>query len=209
VGILGFARVLEEQIYGILNDKQLQYMNLIANSGAYLKDLINDFLDLSRIDADKEELSLEKFAVEDLCLASLSLVQQRAEEGGLDCRLEIAKNVNFCRADQRRLKQILVNLLANAIKFTETGSVTLKVECEKQQLIFSIIDTGIGIELEDQKKLFRPFGQIKKHSLTRKHKGSGLGLALSRKLAQLHGGDITLTSEIGKGTCLMVVIPLL
>ena len=192
-----------------MNDKQLQYINLIANSGAYLKDLINDFLDLSRIDADKEELSLEKFAVEDLCLASLSLVQQRAEEGGLDCRLEIAKNVNFCRADQRRLKQILVNLLANAIKFTETGSVTLKVECEKQQLIFSIIDTGIGIELEDQKKLFRPFGQIKKHPLTRKHKGTGLGLALSRKLAQLHGGDITLTSEIGKGTCLMVVIPLL
>ena len=207
VGILGFARVLEEQIYGTLNDKQLQYINLIANSGVYLKDLINDFLDLSRVDADKEELFLEKFAVEDLCLASLALVQQRAEEVGLDCRLEIAKNVNFCRADQRRLKQILVNLLSNAIKFTETGSVTLKVECEKQQLIFSIIDTGIGIELEDQKKLFRPFGQIKKHLLTRKHKGSGLGLALSRKLAQLHGGDITLTSEVGKGTCLMVVIP--
>jgi signal transduction histidine kinase len=207
VGILGFARVLQEQIYGELNEKQLQYINLIANSGEYLRDLVNDFLDLSRVGAEREELYLEKFAVEDLCLAALALVKERAAQQGLELCLEIGKNVDFFLADQRRLKQILVNLLSNAVKFTEIGSVTLKVEYQTYNLAFSVIDTGIGIAPEDQSKLFRPFGQIKKHPLARKQKGSGLGLALSRKLAQLHGGDITLISEVGKGTCLTVLIP--
>jgi signal transduction histidine kinase len=207
VGILGFARVLQEQIYGQLNEKQLQYINLIANSGEYLRDLVNDFLDLSRVGGDREELYLEKFAVEDLCLAALALVKERADLQGLELSLEIGKNVDFFLADQRRLKQILVNLLSNAVKFTEIGSVTLKVEYQTYNLAFSVIDTGIGIAPEDQNKLFRPFGQIKTHPLARKQKGSGLGLALSRKLAQLHGGDITLTSEVGKGTCLTVLIP--
>ena len=112
----------------------------------------------------------------------------------------------FCYADSLRLKQILINLLSNAVKFTEQGSITLQVIKNSKILYFSIIDTGIGISKEDSVKLFKPFQQVNTH-LHRQYKGTGLGLALSRKLAQLHGGDITLYSEVGKGSRFTVSIP--
>ncbi|MDV3001892.1 MAG: Sensor histidine kinase RcsC [Chroococcopsis gigantea SAG 12.99] len=205
-GVLGFAKMLQEQIYGTLNDKQTQYINAIASSGEHLLALVNDFLDLSKIEANYEELFREKLPVEDICQASLSMVRCKAEEQKLDLRLEIAPDVDFCNADQQRLKQILVNLLSNAIKFTEKGSVILKVEKVEQYLAFSVIDTGIGIPEEEQERLFQPFIQLN-NSLSRKHKGTGLGLALSRRLALLHGGDITLISQPGKGSCFRLKIP--
>ena len=116
------------------------------------------------------------------------------------------ENINFCYADHLRLKQVLVNLLSNAIKFTKEGSVTLKVTMNQNYINFAIIDTGIGISEADCKKLFQPFQQIQT-LLPRKSKGTGLGLALSRKLVELHGGKITLTSKIGDGTCFMVSLP--
>jgi signal transduction histidine kinase len=204
--ILGFARMLKEEIYGPLNDKQLQYSKAIVSSGEHLLSLVNDFLDLSKIEANKEELFWETFPVEEICLASFSMLEAKAEQQGLELKLEIGENITSCRADQRRLKQILVNLLSNAIKFTEEGSITLKVELNASQLAFSVIDTGIGISEEDQKKLFSSFQQIN-NALTRKQKGTGLGLLLSRKLAQLHGGEITLTSTVGQGSCFTVYIP--
>jgi signal transduction histidine kinase len=206
-GILGFARMLQEQIYGTLTAKQYQYISAIASSGEHLLSLVNDFQDLSKIGANYEELFLERLAVEDVCLASLSIVQAKAEEQGLELILDIDSQVDFCQADQQRLKQILVNLLSNAIKFTEMGSVTLKVENQENKLNFAVIDTGIGIAIDEQNKLFQPFQQLN-NSLTRKHKGTGLGLVLSRKLAQLHGGDIKLISEKGKGSCFILEIPL-
>lgn len=205
-GILGFARMLQEQIYGTLTDKQHQYIGAIASSGEHLLSLVNDFQDISKIEANFEEIFLERLVVQDICLASLSIVQVKAEEQGLDLQLQIAPEVDFCLADQQRLKQILVNLLSNAIKFTEKGSVTLKVEPKGDRLTFSVIDTGIGIAPEDQGKLFQPFQQIQS-SLSKKHKGTGLGLALSRKLARLHGGDISLISDKGKGSCFILEIP--
>ncbi len=205
-GVLGFARMLQEQIYGSLNEKQLQYVNAIATSGEHLLALVNDFLDLSKIEANYEELFIEKLAVEDLCRASLSIIRCKAEEQKLDLRLDIAEDIDFCFADQQRIKQILVNLLSNAIKFTEKGSVILKVEKIEQYLAFSVIDTGIGIPEEEQKRLFQPFIQLN-NSLSRKHKGTGLGLALSKKLALLHGGDIILISQPGKGSCFRLQIP--
>jgi signal transduction histidine kinase len=205
-GILGFSRMLVEEIYGPLNDKQKQYMKGIVSSGEHLMALINDFLDISKIEANREELFLERVAVEDVCLSALSMLKVRAKEQNLELKLEIGPNVEMCIADQRRLKQILLNLLSNAIKFTEIGSVTLKVEYAHDELIFSVIDTGIGIKPSDQAQLFQPFQQIHSH-LSRKQKGTGLGLALSRKLAQLHGGDLTLTSEIGKGSCFTLNLP--
>jgi signal transduction histidine kinase len=206
-GILGFSRLLQDEIYGSLNSKQKQYVNGIATSGEHLLSLVNDFLDLSKIEANREELYLETVAVEDICLASMAIVQPRATEGGLTLRLEIAPDVDFCKVDQRRLKQILVNLLSNAIKFTEVGSVTLQAKRQQNLLKLSVIDTGIGIDEADQQQLFQPFQQIHNH-LSRKHKGTGLGLVLSRKLAQLHGGDITLNSEKGKGSCFTVHVPI-
>ncbi len=205
--ILGFSRMLLDEIYGPLNQKQMRYVNGIADSGKHLLELVNDFLDISKIEADREELFLEKVPVEDVCLASASIVEERARQEGLELKLEIGPQVDFCRADQRRLKQILVNLLSNAIKFTETGSVTLKVEKNRKTIEFSVIDTGIGICEADQKKLFQPFEQIN-NCLSRKYKGTGLGLALSRKLARLHGGDLTLTSEESKGSCFTLHLPI-
>lgn len=205
-GILGFSRMLQEQIYGSLNPKQSQYVDAIVSSGEHLMAIVNDLLDLSKIEANREELFLEKLAVEDLCLAAISIVQGKAEQQGLAINLEITQNVDFCFADQQRLKQILINLLSNAVKFTEQGTIILKVERQPQKITFSVIDTGIGITAEDRDKLFQPFQQVK-NSLSRKHKGTGLGLALSQKLAQLHNGEITLVSEVGKGSCFTVEIP--
>lgn len=206
-GILSFSRMLQEQVYGLLNEKQTQYVDVIVASGEHLLSLVNDFLDLSKIEAHREEISLESMAVEDVCLASLALVRGRAEEGKLELKLEIDADVDFCKADQRRIKQILVNLLSNAIKFTEEGSVTLQVRRDHNYLCFSVIDTGIGIKTEEQQELFQPFKQIK-NRLSRKHKGTGLGLALSQKLAQLHGGEITLISQEGKGSCFSLYLPI-
>jgi signal transduction histidine kinase len=205
-GILGFARMLKDEIYGSLNPKQQQYTSAIAASGEHLLSLVNDFLDISKIEANREELFIETVAVEDLCLASLSMVESRAREQGLDLRLEICSGVDFCNVDRRRIKQILVNLLSNAIKFTEVGSIALKVQRKENRLEFCVIDTGIGIKKADQEKLFQPFQQINS-PLSRKYKGTGLGLTLSRKLAQLHGGDLTLVSEQGKGSCFTLNLP--
>ena len=207
-GILGFARMLQEQIYGALNTKQVQYINAIASSGEYLLALIEDLLDLSRIEAQREELYMETLVVEDVCLASLAIVQSQAEIQGLELTLEIAPEVTICYADQRRLKQILINLLSNAIKFTERGSVTLAVDQAEAQLRFAVRDTGIGIDPADCDRLFRPFCQIH-NRLQRKHKGTGLGLALSRELARLHGGDIKVESKPGRGSTFTLFLPLL
>jgi signal transduction histidine kinase len=204
--ILGYARMLKDEIYGPLNEKQRQYTNVIVASGEHLLSLVNDYLDISKIEANREELFLETIAVEDICLASLSMVESRAKEQDLKLDLNIASDVDLCKADGLRIKQILVNLLSNAIKFTEVGSVTLNVRRHENMLEFCVIDTGIGIKEEDKEKLFQPFQQIK-NDLSCRHKGTGLGLALSRKLAQLHGGDITLVSEQGNGSCFTLHLP--
>ena len=204
--ILGFSRMLAEQLYGELNPKQMEYVQIINNSGKHLFELINDLLDLSKIDANREELFLEDIAVEDICLAAISIVQERAKDGGLELNLAIEPSLDYCMADQRRVKQILVNLLSNAIKFTEVGAVTLEVTPKSEGIDFAVIDTGIGISRLEQRKLFQPFVQLKNH-LNLKDKGTGLGLVISRKLAQLHGGDITLSSEKGKGSCFTFHLP--
>ncbi|MCU0536311.1 MAG: ATP-binding protein [Hydrococcus sp. Prado102] len=206
-GILGFARMLKDEIYGPLNPKQQQYACAIASSGEHLLSLVNDFLDISKIEANREELFLETIAVKDLCVSSLSMLESRSSEQGLDLLLEITPDIDFCTVDRRRIQQILINLLSNAIKFTEVGSVTLKVQRNGDMLDFCVIDTGIGIKKADQDKLFQPFQQINS-SLSRKHKGTGLGLTLSRKLAQLHGGDITLISKEGQGSCFTLSLPI-
>ena len=205
-GILGFSSILLEQIFGPLNAKQQEYIEGISTSGKHLLDLINDLLDLSKVEAGKEELTLETLLVEEVCQACLSLFKERCLERGLQLSLVFAPDVTTCIADQRRLKQILVNLLSNAVKFTESGSVTLKAEQTEEAIKFSVIDTGIGIAQADQATLFQPFKQLDS-GLNRQYEGTGLGLALSRKLAQLHGGDITLRSELGRGSCFTLHLP--
>lgn len=205
-GILGFTSILLEQIFGPLISKQRQYIEGISSCGKQLLELINDLLDLTKIEAGKEELTLETVLVEEVCQACLSLFQERTQQRGLQLSLVIASDVTTFIADQRRLRQILVNLLSNAVKFTVYGAVTLKVEQIADMIAFSVVDTGIGINQAAQASLFQPFQQLDS-GLNRKYEGTGLGLALSRKLARLHGGDITLYSELGRGSCFTLHLP--
>ncbi|MBD2090749.1 MASE1 domain-containing protein [Microcoleus sp. FACHB-1515] len=201
--ILGFSTVLVQQLFGPLNPKQQQYIETILSSGEHLLELINDVLDLSRIEAGREELNLEEILVSELCESCIVLLQERARNRGLELVLNVAPEVTTCIGDRRRLRQILMNLLSNAIKFTETGSIRLNVSRSNRETQFAVIDTGSGISKADQARLFQPFEQIGNAT----QQGSGLGLALSQRLAQIHGGEITLESAIDQGSCFTLHLP--
>lgn len=205
-GILSLSQVLLQQFLGSLNEKQQQYVTTIASSGQHLLALINDLLDLAKIEARKEELTPGCLNLENTCQACLSLIRERANAQGLKMILEIAPNVSTWTADERRLKQILFNLLSNAVKFTESGSVTLRVVQTGETIQFSVIDTGIGISPTDQALIFEPFQQLK-HSTPSPGEGTGLGLPLVRHLAHLHGGKISVMSKLGQGSCFTLTLP--
>lgn len=204
-GILGFSSILSKRFFGPLNAKQQEYIENVSTCGERLLELINDLLDLSKIEAGREDLTLETILIEEVASGCISLLQERGNSR-VQLSLLMAPDVTTCIADKRRLTQILLNLLSNAVKFTESGSVTLRVEQTESEIKFSVIDTGIGIAEADQVKLFQPFQQLDS-SLNRKHEGTGLGLALSRRLAQLHGGNITVQSELGRGSCFTLHLP--
>jgi signal transduction histidine kinase len=204
--IIGFSSVLKKEIFGSLNAKQQEYVTVILACGDQLLDLINDLLDLSKIEAGREELDLETLCVEQVCQECVSLIRQQSISRRLQLLVAIEPNVTTCTADKRRLKQILLNLLSNALKFTDVGSVTLKVDKKSGYIRFAVTDTGIGIAQEEQAILFQPFQQLNS-GMNRQDKGTGLGLALARNLAQLHGGDITVESELGSGSCFTLLLP--
>lgn len=205
-GILGFSSLLLKEIFGSLSEKQREYVTGISSCGHHLLELINDLLDLSKIEAGKEELNLELISVEEVCQSCVTLIRERANRRGLTLHLDVHPPEAMCVVDQRRLKQMLFNLLSNAVKFTDEGSVTLHVMQTANTTEFSVIDTGIGIAPDDQAKLFQPFSQIDS-GLNRKYEGTGLGLILTRRLAQLHGGDITLHSVPDQGSCFTIYLP--
>ena len=200
--MLGFAGMLKEQYYGDLNERQLRYVNAMLSVGQYMLDLVNNYLDIAKIDANKQTLDLENIAVAEVCQNALFCLEKKAEQKGLDLKLELDGDVDFCTADSRCLRQILTNLLSNAVKFTDRGCVTLQVKHNGDFLDFAVIDTGSGISAANLTKLFKPFPQI-----SNRQDSTGLGLALSRKLARLHGGDITVTSELDRGSCFTLSIP--
>lgn len=204
--IIGFSSVLLQKVFGPLNDKQEQYVKGINKCGYQQLNLINDLLDLAKIEAGREELDIVTLAVEPICQDCLAVIREQAIARGLDLLLEIAPDVTICNADDRRLRQILLNLLSNAVKFTECGFVKLKVEKKSGFINFAVIDTGIGIAPEDQQKLFQTFQQVGSDRY-RQRQGTGLGLALSKNLALLHKGDITVESELGKGSNFTLLLP--
>jgi signal transduction histidine kinase len=203
--IINLSSVLLDEVFGSLNDRQKQYVNAIYTSGYDLLELINELLDLAKIEAGRQELYLEPICLEEVCRESIASVEAQANSRGLELSLEIAPDVTICMADRRRVKQILLNLLSNAIKFTNRGYVKLKVDKESNYLRLMVIDTGIGIAAENLAKLFKPFEQINR-GLNSKYGGTGLGLALSKNLASLHGGDITVESELGRGSCFTLIL---
>ena len=206
--IMGLSQFLQQEMVGDLNHQQQKYIDCIYQSGEHLLALINDILDLSKVEAGKEELILSQLHIQDLCNYVISTVRDRAVEKGLELTTKIDPQAEICIADDRRLKQILLNLLTNAIKFTPEGKVSLEVTKVRRGITFTVTDTGIGIAPEKLEFLFTPFKQLDS-SLNRQYEGTGLGLALTRKLARLHGGDLTLESTGGKGSRFTLFLPVI
>ncbi|MEH1778973.1 MAG: ATP-binding protein [Nostoc sp.] len=204
--IMGLSQLLQQEIVGSLNEKQNEYVSSIYSSGEHLLALINDILDLSKVEAGKEELLLSSLPVSDLCNYAIWTVRDRALEKGLQLTYEIDREADICIADERRIKQMLLNLLTNAIKFTPAGQVSLLVKKVPQGITFTVSDTGIGIDSNQFQFLFEPFKQLDSR-LNRQYEGTGLGLALTRKLARLHDGDVTVTSTLGKGSQFTLFLP--
>lgn len=204
--ILGLSQLLQQEIFGNLNAKQQEYVKCIHGSGEHLLALINDILDLSKVEAGKEELMPVPLNVQQLCDYCLNIVRNRAMEKNLQLADRIDPKADICVADERRVKQMLLNLLTNAIKFTSKGKVSLSVEKVPSGIAFTVSDTGIGIERSQLNLLFQPFKQLDSR-LNRQYEGTGLGLALTRKLARLHGGDVTVKSTLGEGSQFTLLLP--
>ncbi len=207
--ILGFNELLLEGIQGELNAKQAKSLGAVDESARHLLSLINDILDLSKIEAGQERLTIERTAMEPVCQASVRFVRQLATKKGLTVVTELDPRVESLPADERRLRQILINLLSNAVKFTpEGGRIGLEVALVpgENTVRFTVWDTGIGISEEDRAKLFKPFVQLDSR-LSRQYSGTGLGLSLVMRLSELHGGRVSLESEPGKGSRFSVFLP--
>ncbi|MBI3417910.1 MAG: response regulator [Verrucomicrobia bacterium] len=207
--VLGLSESLQEQIYGPLNEKQLRSLRSIEESGRHLLSLINDILDLSKIEAGKFHIEVAPVGIQSVCDASLRLVKQAALKKKIHLSATITEGLAFVSADERRLKQILVNLLSNAVKFTpEAGAVGLEVvhELGAGTIDFSVWDTGIGIAAENLPRLFQPFVQLDS-KLSRQYNGTGLGLALVRAMTEMHGGTVSVTSEPGHGSRFTISLP--
>ena len=205
--IIGFSEVLIERMFGDLNDKQDDYLKDIHSSGKHLLSLINDILDLSKIEAGRMELDVESFDVPAALDNAMTLVRERAQRHGIALSLQVAPDIGTLRADERKFKQILLNLLTNAVKFTpDGGKVDVHAGLVDGVLQVAVADTGIGIAPEDQAAVFEEFRQVGRH-YTNKQEGTGLGLALTKRFVELHGGSLTLQSEPGKGSTFTFTLP--
>lgn len=208
-GIIGFAEFLSDGKPGPLNDKQKEYLGDILNSGRHLLHLINDMLDLVKVQAGKVELSVERFSLRDAISEVCAGVRPIAETKRIDVRVEIAPDLEFVTLDQQRFKQILYNLLSNALKFTDDGGhvgITAALH-GKGRFQIAVSDDGIGIRSEDIGRLFTEFEQLETGT-ARRFGGTGLGLALTRSLAALQDGEVEVESEFGKGSTFRVTLPL-
>lgn len=213
--IIGFAEVLNDQFFGHLEEKQMEYVANIIGSGRHLLEIINDILDLAKVESGAEAITSRTFSLKGFLTSSLSLVGEKARRHTIGLNLELDDDA-MIEADPRKLKQVIVNLLSNAVKFTpDGGSVTVTAAIDRvgtgreaavRQVAISVHDTGVGIRPEDIPRLFEKFTQF--HSvLERKHEGTGLGLALAKQLVELHGGTITVKSRVGHGSTFTVTLP--
>jgi signal transduction histidine kinase len=206
--IIGFSEALMDRMFGDMNEKQLDYQKDIHESGKHLLSLINDILDLSKIEAGRMELELSSFNLPTAVSNAVTLIRERAQRHGIAMGVEVDPRLGDFQADERKVKQILLNLLSNAVKFTPDGGrvdVSAKLDTDKVEI--AVKDTGVGISPEDQASLFEEFKQLGKDS-SRKAEGTGLGLALTKRLVELHGGQIIVESAIGVGSTFRVMLPL-
>jgi len=205
--IIGYSDLLLEKVFGDLNGKQLKYVNNISVSGKHLLGLINDILDLSKVEAGKMELNYSEFSIGSVFDEAKSTISPLAQVKSLEMDFNLDLDIGDIQADRSRLIQILYNLVSNAVKFTPEGG-KVSVYCKKSgnRAIFSVTDTGIGISSEDQKYLFEPFKQIDS-GMNRQYGGTGLGLALVKQFVDLHKGRVWFTSVQGKGSSFIFELP--
>jgi PAS domain S-box-containing protein len=219
--ILGMTEGLQDQVFGIVNEKQIKALQTIERSGSHLLELINDILDVAKIESGQIELDCTPVSINHLCQSSLPFIKQQALQKRIQLEIKVPLNLPDLLIDERRMRQVLINLLNNAVKFTPNGGrITLEVSSQqrradpdsadspphfllKETLQIAVIDTGIGIASEHINKLFQPFIQID-GALNRQYQGTGLGLALVKRIVELHGGQVGLTSEVGVGSCFTI-----
>ncbi|MEH1825526.1 MAG: GAF domain-containing protein [Nostoc sp.] len=216
--ILGMTEGLQEEVFGVVNEQQLKALRTIDRSGSHLLELINDILDVAKIESGQVELNYTSISVAHLCQSSLAFIKQQAFQKQIKVEIKVQLNLPELLVDERRIRQVLINLLNNAVKFTpQGGRITLEVRQlsadisptdspEQHFLHFAVSDTGIGISPESIQKLFQPFVQIDS-ALNRQYAGTGLGLALVKRIVELHGGRVGLTSELGVGSCFTMDLP--
>jgi signal transduction histidine kinase len=205
--ILGFSEVLAERMFGEVNEKQAEYLQDILSSGRHLLSLINDILDLSKVEAGRLELELGRFHLPTALDNALTLVRERATRHGITLTQHVDPDVGDIVADERKVKQILLNLLSNAVKFTpEGGRVGLTATAADGAITIAVSDTGIGIAPEDQAAIFEEFRQVGRED-ARKQEGTGLGLTLAKKFVELHGGRIWVESHVGQGSMFSFTLP--
>ena len=206
--ILGFSEVLAERMFGEVNEKQAEYLQDILASGRHLLSLINDILDLSKVEAGRLELELGRFHVPTTLDNALILVRERATRHGITLTQRVDPGVGDIVADERKVKQVLLNLLSNAVKFTpEGGRVGVTATGAADDITIAVSDTGIGIAPEDQATIFEEFRQVGRDD-ARKQEGTGLGLTLAKKFVELHGGRIWVQSEVGQGSTFSFTLPI-
>lgn len=206
--IIGFSEVLRDKISGDLNVEQLDFVNDIHGSGQHLLQMINDILDLSKIEAGKIEINYEEFFIPDAIKEVRDVINGIAYKKNIKVSVQLAENVGMITADRLKFKQVLYNLLSNSIKFTpEMGSVLIEGKLNTNEVLISVADTGIGIKKEHHEEIFDEFYQID-GSHTREYEGTGLGLALTRRIVSLHGGRIWVESEENKGSKFSFTLPI-
>jgi signal transduction histidine kinase len=204
--IIGFSQVLREEMFGPVNEKQAEYLDDIVSPGNHLLSLINDVLDLSKVEAGQVELEVEPFSLREALERGVVIVREQATEEGVQVELSAGPEVDVVEGDERRIKQVIFNLLSNAVKFTPAGGeVEVTAARVNGEVRVSVADTGPGIAHGDHERIFEEFQQAE--AGLDQSEGTGLGLALSKRLVELHGGRIWLESEVGKGSTFVFTLP--
>jgi signal transduction histidine kinase len=205
--VIGFSDVLEQRLFGELNERQSDYVRDIASSGRHLLEVVNEILDLSKVEAGRMELEPSAFALAETIRAALAFVRERAVGHSIEVGANLPNDLGTVIADERKVRQVLLNLLSNAVKFTpDGGTITVQARRVGAEVEVSVRDSGIGIAAEDQARVFDEFQQVGRPS-ERSREGTGLGLTLAKRFIELHGGRIAVKSELGKGTTFTFVIP--
>jgi signal transduction histidine kinase len=204
--ILGFSQVLRERLFGEINEKQEEYLDDILSSGNHLLSLINDVLDLSKVEAGQVELEVAPFSLREALERGVVMVRERATKDGVRIGLSAGPEVDTVEGDERRIRQVIFNLLSNAVKFTPAGgAVNVSATQVDGEVRVSVADTGAGIAPEDQERIFEEFQQT--GAGVEQREGTGLGLALSKRLVELHGGQIWVDSKLGEGSTFVFTLP--